>query len=230
VSSGAFAELNLSSDVGDDPSAVAANWRRVVTVSGNLPFARMRQVHGDRVVRVTTCDLVGGEADAMFTSSPGVLLSVLTADCVPILIVDPVSRNVAAVHTGWRGTLSGVVVRALDRLRTVGGVTPQTLLVAMGPAIGGCCYEVGADIAMQLERRWGVLPGAVSSRVSTKIHLDLRAANAALLMSAGVPRHAIAIVGPCTRCAASEYFSYRAAGGITGRQLSFVGWLNFARP
>jgi YfiH family protein len=225
VSRGPFAELNLSRRVGDDPAAVVENWRRVQALVGaRVRFASMRQVHGARVATVTAAAADVGEADAMATETPAIVLGVLTADCVPILLLEPARRIVAAVHAGWRGTLAGLAARTVTHLQRTFGVAPPALRIALGPAIDGCCYEVEAGIAAQFEERWGVMPEATRAGLRGKAFLDLRAANAAMLAAAGVPARQVVRVGPCTRCADTRFFSHRGAHGETGRQISFIGW------
>jgi len=224
VSSGPFAELNLSERVGDRAPAVRENWRRATAEAGGMRRALMLQVHGDRVVTVDAAATDAGEADAMVTSALTTALGVLTADCVPILLVAPRHHVVAAVHAGWRGTLAGVAQRAVQHIAQAFGTPVTEVRAALGPAIGGCCYEVDRGIADALEHAWGPIPDAVRRRTGHKATLDLRRANAAILQRAGVRPTDIVSVGPCTRCAASAYFSYRAAKGPTGRQWSFIGW------
>ncbi len=228
VSRGAFAELNLSLRVGDAPEAVQENWRRMTVAGDGLRFVTMAQVHGTRVVAVEDATTDAGEADAMATRAAGLLLSVLTADCVPILLVAPAHHVMAAVHAGWRGTVGGIAARTVLHLERRFGVGPEAISAALGPAIGGCCYEIDGQIVDELERRWGAMPTAIHRTRGTKPLLDLRRANATLLARAGVPTARITSVGPCTRCAAADYFSHRAAisvaGHATGRQLSFIGW------
>jgi purine-nucleoside/S-methyl-5'-thioadenosine phosphorylase / adenosine deaminase len=222
VSRGPFAELNLSSRVGDDPEAVRENWRRVGAAAGDIRFVTMRQVHGVHIVTVESGTTDFEDTDGMVTATAGLALGVLTADCVPVLMIAPAQHVVAAVHAGWRGTLEGIVLHALEHLQRVYGIGPAALSTALGPAIDGCCYEVDRTVAEAIEQRWGVLPSAVHRQGSLKAMVDLRRVNAVLLQRAGVAdTH---VVGPCTRCAAAEYFSYRAAHGVTGRQVSFVGW------
>lgn len=225
-----FGEFNLSYAVGDDPSCVQANWRRVAEhVEGAPHFLTMRQCHGAEVACVEGEVGQAPEADALVSRSPGVALGVLTADCVPLLLVVPAYRVAAAVHAGWRGTVVGIVRRAVESIERQFGVPPAAIQAALGPAIGACCYEVGHEIADEIERRWGAMPEAIR-RCGDKSRLDLRRVNTALLTGVGVPVNQIASVGPCTRCSQEEYFSHRAAcrgeaQGRTGRQLSFVGWL-----
>src|SRR5215470_10901384 len=153
-SQGVFAELNLSFEVGDLPTAVQANWRRLsACVAGALSFTTMRQVHGCDVVTVSQGTTDAGEADALLTTDSAVALSILTADCVPILLVAPQHHAVAAVHAGWRGTLAGVAARALHALEQQYGARPHHVRASLGPAIGRCCYEVDATIVDQLQAR-----------------------------------------------------------------------------
>lgn len=224
VSRGAFAELNLSDRVGDAADAVRENWRRVTAAMGGLRAARMQQVHGSRVVVMNDANTEVGEADALLTCSAETALGVLTADCVPILMVAPQQHVVAAVHAGWRGTLAGVVQEAVRRIEREGGVQAAEIQVALGPAIDGCCYEVDASIADALEQRWGPMPDAVRRNRGPKAMIDLRLANTAILARSAVQLRHVVSVGPCTRCAAAEYFSHRSSGGLTGRQWSFIGW------
>jgi YfiH family protein len=224
VSGGPFAELNLSYRVGDRSETVRENWRRARAETGGLRCAHMLQVHGDRVATIDAAATDAGEADAMVTSVPATALGVLTADCVPILLVAPRHHVVAAVHAGWRGTLAGVAQRTVRHITQAVGVPVTELRAALGPAIGGCCYEIDRDIADAVEHAWGPMPDAIHSGTGRKAMLDLRRANAAILQRTGVRPASIVCVGPCTRCARTTYFSHRAAQGPTGRQWSFIGW------
>lgn len=230
-SRGSYASLNLSYRVGDDPAAVDRNWQQARALNGDrIRFATMTQVHGSRVVEVTA-PVALGEADAAITSASGVGLTVLTADCVPLLMVAPAAHAVAAVHAGWRGTLAGIAVEALRSLRATFGVAAAKTLVALGPAVGACCYEVDASIADQLEARWRGMSAAVQRyhhRGQVKARLDLRLANVLMLLAEGVPREHISLIGGCTSCLQADFYSHRSAsraGVATGRQLSFVGYL-----
>ena len=230
-----FAELNVSFRVGDDDNAVRENWRRIATAAGApLRFATMQQVHGVRVATLGPDAVDPGEADALVTREPGVALSVLTADCVPILLVAPRWHVVAAAHAGWRGTIGGIVAHTVAAMAERFGAEPGQIRAVLGPAIGGCCYQVDRAVVDQLEEHWGPMPEAIQRQTpldtgSDKALLDLRRANACILTRVGIEAAAIVSIGPCTRCASTEFFSYRRASaatgrGITGRQLSFIGW------
>lgn len=222
-SAGDLASLNLSERVGDRASIVGANWTRVRSALPGLEPVRMQQVHGVRAVRVESPAQRVGEADAMLTTVPGLGLAVLTADCVPLLAHAP--GAVLAAHAGWKGSLGGVAVEALRLAETSLGIPPAAWQVALGPSIGGCCYQVEAEIGERFVDRWGAMPDAWQPAGSHG-QLDLRQANRAILGAAGVDPAAIVDIGPCTSCAAGEYFSHRRSAGRAGRQASLVGLLS----
>lgn len=224
ASSGCWRSLNLSRAVGDDAGAVAENWIRVERAASGLKIVRMAQVHGAMVARVDAAVGVVEGADGLATDKSGLGLAILTADCVPILMIAPATRVALAVHAGWRGTLAGIAAAAVARAREEFNVAPRDLRVALGPAIGGCCYEIDAEIGRRLEERWGPLRSAWCRR-GDKGLLDLRLVNHRILVAAGIHPEAIETVGPCTACHMRNFFSHRGSGGRTGRQLSLVGWL-----
>lgn len=219
VSEGRHASLNLGRRWGDDPAAVAENYRRVAAAGGfaadDLRVAR--QVHGRTVIRGLE---VGpdSEADAVWVRrEDGLVAGVLTADCVPLLLVDRPGTVAAAVHSGWKGTVANIAAAAVEALP----VAASELLVAIGPCIEVPAFEVGEEVAERFDaafvRREG--PG--------RPHVDLVAVVRAQLIAAGVPERAIARVGGCTFSDAGRYFSYRRDGAGIGQMLAFIG---FPRP
>jgi YfiH family protein len=185
----------------------------VVRLGAPCPLALPRQVHGIRVV-----DGVAGarpEADALVARRPGLLVGVVTADCVPVLLVDRDARTAAAVHAGWRGMAAGVLETALAALSSA------RIEALIGPAIGGCCYEVGDEVRAAFRARTGSVTAAAWTIHGGRTHVDLRTAARLLLESGGAA--SVQTLGPCTRCD-SRYHSFRRDGARTGRQLSFVGW------
>lgn len=178
----------------------------------------LKQVHGARVAAAPFEGLP--EADAAVASASGLILGIETADCLPVLLVDPRRRAVAAAHAGWRGTAGGVAARAVEAL-IASGSRPQDLLAALGPGIGACCYEVGDDLreAFGPESAAFFRPGR-----RDRPHLDVRAANRAALVRASVPSEQIHSVDECTSCRADLYYSYRRDGAGAGRMISFVGF------
>jgi len=181
-------------------------------------LAWLRQIHSD-IVRIArqTAGCVG-EGDALVTDTPGLLLAVRTADCLPILIADERRRAVAAIHAGWRGTASGIARRTVEALCGNFGSQPEDLLVAIGPGIGACCYEVGPEVAERFRR---LLPEL--DRVRDDIRLDLVEANRRELIAAGVPAGRISAVGLCTRCCSEEFHSHRREPWGRGRMWSVIG-------
>jgi polyphenol oxidase len=223
-----YAGLNTSYRVGDDPKVVSQNVCDLKLAAGihDGRIVTMRQVHGDQIVEVKDKKLKeAGEADGMVTGESDIFLAVLTADCVPLLFVAPKQRLAAAVHAGWRGTLAGIAEKAVQRFKTDYQVEAADLQVALGPSIGSCCYEVKEDVSGPLMRKWGRLTTPSIFIRDSKTYVDLRRLNRDILRAGGVPGSQLFQVGPCTSCAAADFFSYRRAGGETGRQMSLIGWL-----
>ncbi len=231
-SQGRYGSLNLSFRVGDDPQVVRDNLCDVKKAVGihDLRVVTMKQMHGDHIVEVKDKDLKeAGEADGMVTTQDEAFLGVLTADCVPILISLPSRRLTAVVHAGWRGTLAGLTPKMVTYLHDRFHVGTESLEVALGPAIGPCCYEVQGDVSEPLLAKWGGLAEGCLDKKNGKHFVDLRNLNALLFEESGVPPEQIFTLGPCTACTPDEFYSYRrdgyAAKEDTGRQLSFAGWL-----
>lgn len=228
VSGGVWNSLNLGAHVGDEPSAVAENWRRFGEAAGFAPEARVaaRQVHGAvvRVVRADDPPSPGGqvgECDALITAAVGPVLVVSVADCVPIYILDPMRGAGAVVHAGWRGTLAGAAAAALAGMAEAFGTRPQDCLAALGPAIGPCCYEVDDPVANLFGEAYGE---PVLSRREDRWFVDLWGANRAGLAAAGVSAGQVYGSGLCTACRRDLFYSHRAEGGRTGR-MAAVLWL-----
>jgi polyphenol oxidase len=226
-SAGPYATLNLAFGVGDDKQTVKDNlcdMKRAVGIHDRR-IVTMKQVHGDGILEISDGRLKqAGEADGMVTAASDIYLGVLTADCVPILFAAPERRVAAAVHAGWRGTLSGIAIKMIAYLGERYSLSPAALEVALGPSIGSCCYEIGADVSVPMIQRWkGLAERTLESR-DGKTFLDLRELNSLQLREAGVPPEKIHRVDPCTSCAADDFFSYRRERRATGHQMSFIGW------
>jgi len=213
-----FTGLNLSVATGDEERAVDENWDRLRQETG-LAFARVRQVHGSAVLRREAPSLPLDEADAVVTIRSGLAACVLTADCVPILLGDPCTGAVAAVHAGWRGTIARAAARAVEALQREYGAHPENLLAAVGPAIGPCCYEVAAELAERFAAAIGPSTCMVHPRTP---RVDLWTANEQVLREAGVPAERIEVIERCTACDAESFFSHRRDGARTGRQVGFI--------
>jgi YfiH family protein len=191
----------------------------------NWDFRTLKQVHSDEILFVTADTFKEStEADGLITRTAGSLLGIATADCVPVLLVAPQQKIVAALHAGWRGTLKGITVRALELLSSSWNVAPANVWLACGPAIGPCCYEVGRDIGEALYARWGANHPVVWQPKGEKGLLDLRLINLLQGEQLGVPRSQMQMVGPCTFCDTPRFASYRRQGSQAGRQFSVIGW------
>jgi YfiH family protein len=226
VSEGPYASLNLRFDIGDARERVEENHRRLAQAAGAALDAlyTVKQVHGDRVVEAAGGEGTGtlrpyqGEADALWTERPGEWVAVGTADCVPILLVDPDGKRVAAVHSGWRGTDADISARAVEAL-VARGAKPERLLAAVGPSIQRCCYEVSEELGQRFTARFG--PEVVEAREGT-VHLNLASAVRLTLRRAGLKEAHIDVLPDCTSCDAGRFFSHRRDAGRTGRHLNFV--------
>jgi hypothetical protein len=195
-----------------------ARARVELALEGKGRLLLMRQVHGATVVRAPWRE--PPEADAALSALPGVLVGIKTADCLPVLIVDPSRRVAAAAHAGWRGTLAGVAARAVEALLG-GGSRVEDLVAAIGPGIGPCCYEVGEELREAFGREGGRFfrPGARG-----RPRLDVRQANESQLRDAGLRPQRIHHLAECTCCRPDLYHSYRRDGPGAGRMISFVGY------
>lgn len=172
-------------------------------------MARLKQIHS-AVVLAVDCAGVAGEGDALVTAQDRVPVSVRTADCYPILLVDTRNRAVAAVHAGWRGTAGRIVVRTIEQMLERYGTEPADLRVAIGPGIGGCCYDVGIEVA----RQFGLEHAG---------KIDLAEINHRLLVENGVAAQRIQVLGGCTLCDAQLFHSFRRDRELAGRMVSYIG-------
>lgn len=251
--------LNLGFTDWDTHDRVAANRKKFAHALGadEMRFAALGQIHSDIVHRVgpaTTAQLEDAshenapKGDALITREPRVLLTVQTADCIPILLADAKRRAVAAIHSGWRGTLQRIAAKALGRMQMEFGTRPGDVVAALGPGIGRCCYEVGHEVARDFAARfphardwfdgpfdqlaagdndpnwlpWLTMKPPGHAPPSPRVHLDLIAANRAILHEAGVPPAHVSSSGLCTACRADLLFSYRRER-ITGRLMAAIG-------
>jgi YfiH family protein len=253
-----FASLNLSYFVGDDRASVDSNWERLCReVPALKTVARINQVHGNQV-HVVTRETASNRprGDGIVTAEPGVILGIFSADCVPILMIDPKQKIAGAFHAGWRGILADIATVGVNAMIGL-GARASDLRAALGPSIGQCCFEVDKELADRFEVE---LPQLLSSQGKEspqllspfpqgkglgvrfpsaakqpyirpgrpgKAYLDLRAIARDQLTRAGLSDINTANIGPCTRCANDQFFSRRAANSqTTGLNLSFVGFAN----
>ncbi len=210
--------MNLSMSVGDDPRNVDENRKRFCAAAGvrveSLVF--QGQVHGDAIHRVFSPGRIPS-CDALVTDIEGLFLAVSIADCVPILLADPVKRVVAGVHSGWRGSVRRILSMTVDRLQNEFDVRPHDLVAYIGPSASVCCYEVGEDVAAQFEKSF------VKRSDGLKPRLDLKEVNRSLLRSSGVRDENIEVSRHCTICNPELFHSYRRDKERSGRMLAVIG-------
>ena len=269
VSRGPWAGLDLGFTKGEPRTRVGENRKLFFQQLGAEHFvlAALRQVHSATIYQVrhaTSGGLdyrLGGKripeqpgvaqpaGDALLTDQAGILLSVRTADCLPVLLVDPKRRAVAAVHAGWRGALARIVEKAVGEMRRMYGSEPQRLLAVLGPSIRVCCYEVGHEVQEAFQGRFPCVdkffrkpsepPGLHSKRRpislpnvqlprqhvtgAPAIHLDLVAVARDQLLAAGLAPHNVTAVDFCTACRPDLFYSYRQEGSGAGRMLAVIG-------
>lgn len=181
-----------------------------------VPVAQAKQIHSERVLAGREGFV--GQGDALWTDRPGLALSVITADCVPVLLAGRDGRRIAAIHAGWRGIVAGVVERAIETLAVPAG----ELDAWIGPAIGVCCYEVGEEVAEEVVAATGPEVAVAGHRLGPgrRPHLDLPGAVRHQLVRAGIERPRIVV--RCTRCDPERLWSYRREGAGGGRNVAYV--------
>jgi len=237
--------LNLSFTDWDTRENVLENRKKFQAALGaqKLPLIALKQIHSAVIWPFASAPKEPYKGDASLTKTPGLLLGVQTADCVPIFLVDPKKRAVAAVHAGWRGTLARVLEKTVGELHSQFGSIPSDLLAAIGPSIGPCCYEVGAELVAQFtsqfadasdyfdEPRTGEEPNPLQwlnmmppghQPPPKNVHLDLPKANRSQLLVAGLREKNIFSSELCTACHPDLFFSYRKQGSCSGRLLSTI--------
>ncbi|HSI06314.1 MAG: peptidoglycan editing factor PgeF [Myxococcota bacterium] len=221
VSQGPFASLNLGGSQDERP-AIQANRERVLETMGrkDAAFVALRQVHGNDVVQVTRLAGRTIEADGLWTRDRGAVISVLVADCVPILFADQRGRAVGAVHAGWRGTATRIAAEMVKRMKDA-DIPPHDLRVAIGPAIGPNDFEIGPDVVLALETAYPSPGAAIRPGNDDRSYADLWALNKRCLIEAGVPEGCIDVVAYST-VGDGRFFSHRRDQGVTGRQAGVI--------
>ena len=235
VSPAPWRSLNLGFSSGDDSERIRTNWKRFLEATGlsSRPLVHLTQVHSNRAIGLPRpppgpvhC---AGEADGLFTDAGGMALSVLGADCLPVLLVGGSPARVGgAVHAGWRGVLNGAVLEAIDKMISqAGGDLPaKEFTVAIGPHIRMCCFEVGPEVVEQFQDQCELEPTEIKAGKSDRSYIDLSAVLTRLLIGRGVLPDRIEAVRHCTRCRPDLFFSYRGEGpnrGMQGAALSLEG-------
>jgi YfiH family protein len=212
--------LNTGGTVGDDPKAVLANHQRIYEILDYDYQSRFDvwQVHGTDIVCTDVARNPEDQilkADGIMTDNPSITLFMRFADCVPILLFDPVRKVIGIVHAGWQGTQQMIGKIAVERMQARYGSAPEDLVAGIGPSICQGCYEVGSDVHQSFIQSFGRKAQAYFRVEETRLYLDLWAANRDSLKMAGVKK--IEIAGICTACHLADWYSHRAENGKTGR-------------
>jgi YfiH family protein len=220
--------------------------------ASKMRLVALRQIHSDIVHVIGAAQVPHGEqalqGDALITREPGILLTVQSADCIPVLLADTKQRAIAAIHSGWRGTARRIAEKILGRMQMEFGTRPQDVIAALGPGIGGCCYEVGYEVVKEFTAKfpnasewftgpfdalengdndsnwlpWLTMRPPGHAPPPPRAHLDLIAANRAILAGAGLAPKNIFSSGFCTACRSDLFFSYRREH-TTGRLMATIG-------
>lgn len=225
TSSEPFHSLNVGELVGDDPTAVRANHSAILRVLGigAGQVVTSHQVHGARVAIVGSAQggTVVPATDGLISRARGMVLLLRFADCLPLMLYDPRRQVVALAHAGWRGCLAGVVASTVSEMERAFACEPQDMLAGLGPAIGPCCYEVGHEVTMGVEKTFGSDHELLLTQPGGRVHFDLPSAVRSQLLQSGVRR--IETSGLCTCCERDEFFSHRGESGNTGRFAAVLG-------
>ncbi|MGQ9678886.1 MAG: peptidoglycan editing factor PgeF, partial [bacterium] len=218
VSPHPYDTLNLAFHTGECPENVIRN-RHILAHALRLPpdtFVAAEQTHSANVAVVNEKNQTFKATDGLMTNKPGICLLVLVADCVPLIFFDPKKRVIGVAHAGWRGTAAKIAEKMVHTLHQEFKTNPEDILVGIGPAIGPCCYEVGADTLEHLRRSLGERKNLFICR-DRRWFFDLKKANKSQLLDAGIRKENIEQSEICTSCHATRFFSFRNARGPTGR-------------
>jgi len=245
--------LNLGFTKDDSRERVQENRQTLLKKLGagsTWPLITVRQVHSDIIHVIRSGESGPLTGDGLVTNVPEIVLAVLTADCLPVLLVDTKNKAIGAFHAGWRGTAARIAEKGLGIMRREYGTRPQDVRAAIGPGIQQCCYEIGEELREKFRSQFAYAddlfrevqdsdpvrekypllflnmraPG--HGDLCVKLHLDLREANRRQLLSAGVPEKQITALNDCTSCNPSRFFSHRAEKGRTGRMMAAIGISN----
>jgi YfiH family protein len=225
VSPAPYASLNVGHLVGDDHELVEANHDLIYRALGisRRDVATAHQVHGSQVVAVGPQErgFVIPATDALITDAPGVALMLRFADCLPVLLCDPVHRAIGLAHAGWKCTVKGIAAKMALAMMEAYGSRPADIIAGLGPCIGPCCYQVGTEVIELVKARFNRWPGLLRPQGDGSVHFDLWEANRRQLVELGVGE--IEVIQLCTACHTDEFFSHRAEKGHTGRFAVILG-------
>ncbi len=232
VSEGIFASLNLGFNRGDNPDHVRENYGRFcaaigadasrIVVTGQVHKTDIRTATAE-LIKPDICAPTEYECDGLITDQPGLVLTVFTADCIPVLLYDPVRRVIAAVHAGWRGTAQDIAGKAVQKMQQDYGCHTENILAAIGPGISQCCFETHSDVPEAMTASLGNLAHPhIIDLPKGKFRVDLKGINASLLKRSGLSSSHIEISPDCTACLHETYWSHRVTQGHRGSQAAMI--------
>lgn len=229
VSRPPYNSLNLGSNTLDSSHNVEGNRSLLARSLGATldRFLTVNQVHGTDLLVIDAPNpelshFLKLECDGIVTNQPGIMIAVCVADCVPILLHDPVKRVVAALHAGWQGTAARIAQKGVEAMAAMFGCNRKDIMAAIGPHIAPCCYEVDRPVR-EAFRKGGLAWDLVAKeQAEEKWLLDLGAANRHVLVDAGLLPAQVQSTDHCVSCNQELFFSYRRDGGDTGRQVGFI--------
>jgi YfiH family protein len=246
--------LNLGLTPGDNKDNVLRNRALFASALDALgpdrepwPFVQVKQIHSGIVHRIDEVPDSAPTGDGLITDTPGLLLTIKTADCVPIFVADLERKAIGAFHAGWRGTAARILEKGIGEMRRQFGSDPINLRAAIGPCIRRCCYVVGDEVHAEFESQFSYAdelfhevfdsnslhirypllflnqraPG--HGDPASELHLDLVEANIRQLQAAGLAQDHIEVIDGCTACDTTRFFSHRAEFGKTGRMMAAIG-------
>jgi YfiH family protein len=229
VSRPPYNSLNLGANTLDPPHNVKGNRSLLARACGTRleKLVTVEQVHGTDLLVIDSKNqdlshFLKLECDGIVTNQPGVMIAIGVADCVPILLFDPVKRVIAALHAGWKGTAGNIVAKGVEALCDCFETETGSIKAAIGPAIGPCCYEVDEPVRDAFRKSGLAWEGCATPQGTGKWGLDLKQANRMQLLAAGVLEGNIETASHCVSCNPDLFFSYRRDQGETGRHLGFI--------
>ena len=218
--------FSLALHTKEEPNKILQNRKFLKQNFPNMNFVVANQTHSSNIHIVTKNQEIGWEkqeeaienCDALITNLPNIMLTILTADCVPILLLDPKQKVVSAIHAGWKGTEQDIVFKTVEKMKEKFNSNPSDIIAGVAPSIGKCCYEVDWNVAQHFKN----IDNAYK-KVGNKYMLDLPHINKTQLLKAGVKEENIELSNVCTACEVEHYFSYRKEQGCSGRFMSMIG-------
>ncbi len=229
VSRPPYNSLNLGLGTLDSPHSVEGTRSLLARHFGTGldRLVTVNQVHGDDLLVIDEPNpdyfhFLKVDCDGIVTNQPGVMIGVCVADCIPVLLLDPVRGVVAALHAGWKGTAAGIAGKGVKALVKLFDTDPRDVLAAVGPGIGSCCYEVDAPVTDAFRKNGQDTTLFAADKGGGKFRLDLAEANRQQLLRSGITEGNIEVAKLCVSCNRELFFSYRRDGGETGRQMGFI--------